>query len=136
MLWTLVRLRRLALLLLAVMLLGALAPTLSRAQAWAQDRSASWVEVCTTEGLQSFRVSSALGEATTDTPFEGRHSDLLSLDHCGWCILSGERLVPPTQHTPWPLLHPAPQRLALGPTAQTPSASAWTVQSRGPPSPV
>lgn len=58
--WTLVRLRRLALLLLAVMLLGALAPTLSRAQAWAQDRNTTWVEVCTTEGMQPFSVGSAL----------------------------------------------------------------------------
>lgn len=134
--WTLVRLRRFALLMLAVMLLGALAPTLSRAQAWAQDRSASWVEVCTTEGMQSVRVSLTLTEATTDAPPEGRTSDPLTLDHCGWCILSGERLVPPTQHAPWQVVTPASLQRALAPTAQPPTPSPWTVQSRGPPSPV
>jgi hypothetical protein len=134
--WKLDRLRRFALLMLAVMLLGALAPTLSRAQAWAQDRSASWIEVCTTEGMQSVRASLTLTEATTDAPLEGRTSDPLTLDHCGWCILSGERLVPPTQHAPWQVVPPTPLRLALAPTAQPPTASPWTVQSRGPPSPV
>ena len=134
--WKLDRLRWLALLRLAVMLLGALAPTLSRAQAWAQDRSASWIEVCTTEGMQSVRASLTLTEATTDAPLEGRTSDPLTLDHCGWCILSGERLVPPTQHAPWQVVPPTPLRLALAPTAQLPTASLWTVQSRGPPSPV
>ena len=117
--------RTLAWWVLAVMLLGALTPTVSRARAAMQDlRGVSWMEVCTPQGLQ--RV------AAQD---DGDHPPPATavLDHCPLCVLSGDRLAPPTRPLVWWGLPQGPPAAAFyaSPLCLTPRT--WAVQSRAPP---
>ncbi len=86
----------------AVSLLGALAPTVSRALAAAGSRALA-IEVCTSEGPRwqlAATVEVAATPAMTDPNSqstvvpEGRDT-ALTLDHCPFCLLVAERLGPP-----------------------------------------
>lgn len=116
--------RTLAWWLLAVMLLGALAPTVSRARAALQDpRGVSWMEVCTPQGMQ--RVAAQ----------DERHTPpaTVVVDHCPLCVLSGDRLAPPTRPFVWLGLPQGPPAASFfeSPLRLTPRI--WAVQSRAPP---
>lgn len=123
--WTLFRLRRLALLVLAVMLLGALAPTVSRAQAWTQGQHPAWMAVCTAEGMQP--------ASTSHGPADAPGPDMNTLDHCGLCVLSAERLVPPTRYALWQGQPHAPPRLARVPSFHPEFVRPWAFHARAPP---
>lgn len=84
----------------AVSLLGALAPTVSRALA-APGRTALAIEVCTSEGPRWLSATSAeAAVAAADPDFlrtvspDGRDA-VPTLDHCPFCLLVAERLGPP-----------------------------------------
>jgi hypothetical protein len=86
----------------AVSLLGALAPTVSRALAAAGSRALA-IEVCTSEGprwqlaepveVAATPAVTAPNSQSTVVP-EGRDT-ALTLDHCPFCLLVAERLGPP-----------------------------------------
>lgn len=123
--WTFAQLRRLSLLVLCVMLLGALAPTVSRARAWAQGSPATWVEVCTTDGARQVSVDSQSDEA----PVQGK----AMLDHCPLCVLSADRMAPPSSPFEWHALPQAPPVLAQSGVSFAQAVLHWTVLSRAPP---
>ena len=121
--------RHAAWLILWVAGLVALAPTLSRALAWAS--SSGWVELCTPAGVRWVRV--AAGEAAGAPAVPGQPP---LTDHCPLCALLGDRLGPPP--TPW-----APPALAqrhAPPAAARPGSPAprWAIAAppRGPPPPL
>ncbi len=81
----------------ALMLLGALAPTVSRALASRAGAVPSAIEVCTSEGPRWLEVRSATPSdpnASGTTAPEGP-GVVPSLDHCPFCLLVAERLGPP-----------------------------------------
>ncbi len=81
----------------AVLLLGALAPTVSRALASQAGAVPSAIEVCTSEGPRWLDVASAAPSdpnASSTTAPEGP-GVVPSLDHCPFCLLVAERLGPP-----------------------------------------
>lgn len=99
----LLRARRLtAWIALAVMLMGALAPTVSHALALARSGMPGAVEVCTSSGMR-WVVLEAVNPAAspaarskpipTDSP-DGQES-ALSLNHCPFCLPIADRLGPP-----------------------------------------
>jgi hypothetical protein len=124
--WTAAQLRRLSLLVLCVMLLGALAPTVSRARAWSQGSKVVWVEVCTTDGARQIALDSAPEQAPA-------HPGASTLDHCGLCVLSLDRLAPPTAPFEWHALPQAPPVLAADLVPFSLAVLHWTVRSRAPP---
>lgn len=119
------RLRRtLAWWLMAVMLLGALAPTVSRARAAAQDpRGLSWLEVCTPQGLQ--RVAAQDDGSAPPAA--------VMVDHCPLCVLSGDRLAPPACAYVWSGLPQGPPTSAFFESDLRLTPRTWAVQSRAPP---
>ncbi len=121
--WTTAQLRRLSLLVLCVMLLGALAPTVSRARAWSQGMQAVWIEVCTTDGARQV----ALDSTPDDAP------SMSSLDHCTLCVLSSDRMAPPSSAFEWQALPQAPPVLARAVVPISLAVLHWTVRSRAPP---
>ena len=126
--WTTAQLRRLSLLVLCVMLLGALAPTVSRARAWVQGSQVSWVEVCTSAGTGRVAVdSSADGPVAPALPGMGM------LDHCALCVLASDRMAPPTNPFVWKGLPQAPPLLAPVSFSFWLTTLHWAVQSRAPP---
>ena len=119
------RLRRtLAWWLLAVMLMGALAPTVSRARAAELGTAAvTWMEVCTNQGMQKVAVQGQ----DQSTP------DHVVVDHCPLCVLMADRLAPPPQPFVWQGLPQAPPVFWTGAVSFTLADRPWAVQSRAPP---
>lgn len=85
--------RRLAGWVLALLLLSALAPavsrTLSAGRAPGAQAGEHWVELCTSQGMQWVRVDLADGPIG-DTPGPSPEA----LDRCGHCTLAAERFAP------------------------------------------
>lgn len=79
---------------LAAMLLGAFAPTVSRALAAARSDGAPMVEVCTSEGPRWLPLAPTSADLSTADASHGQES-APSLDHCPFCLLVAERLGPP-----------------------------------------
>ncbi|WP_157077060.1 DUF2946 family protein [Curvibacter delicatus] len=79
---------------LAAMLLGAFAPTVSRALAAARSDGAPMVEVCTSEGPRWVPLAPTSADMSTADASHGQES-APSLDHCPFCLLVAERLGPP-----------------------------------------
>lgn len=96
------RLRAMRLILqltLAVMLLGALAPTVSRALAAGRHGPVPGADICSISspvlpGLTSPAATSPAGPAVADTQADG-HAPVPVLDHCPFCLLVAQRLGPP-----------------------------------------
>jgi hypothetical protein len=85
--------------LLAVMLLAALAPMVSRALASTQV-AGDWVEVCSAQGTEWVQLGESSG------PSEGL--DRAHEQHaCGYCLLASERFAPLLPRVPvvWPTDH-------------------------------
>lgn len=76
---------------LVAVLLGALAPTVSRALAAAHDSGAILIEVCSSNGP---RWVPAFPELSTTDSSNGQESTSF-LDHCPFCLLIADRLGPP-----------------------------------------
>jgi Protein of unknown function (DUF2946) len=125
--WTSFQLRKLSLLVLCVMLLGALAPTVSRARAWSQGAQINWTEVCTTDGARQVAVDQVPGEDRSPAPAMGM------LDHCALCVLATDRMAPPVTPWIWQGLPQAPPKLAEAEIVFIQTVPHWTVHSRAPP---
>lgn len=125
--WTSFQLRKLSLLVLCVMLLGALAPTVSRARAWSQGAQINWTEVCTTDGARQVVVDQVPGEDRSPAPAMGM------LDHCALCVLATDRMAPPVTPWVWQGLPQAPPKLAQAQIVFIQTVPHWTVHSRAPP---
>jgi Protein of unknown function (DUF2946) len=125
--WTSFQLRKLSLLVLCVMLLGALAPTVSRARAWRQGAQINWTEVCTTDGARQVAVDQVPGEDRSPAPAMG------ILDHCALCVLATDRMAPPVTPWVWQGLPQAPPKLAEAEIVFIQTVPHWTVHSRAPP---
>lgn len=123
--WTSAQLRRLSLLVLCVMLLGALAPTVSRARASSQGSQVSWMDICTTVGTPGTAAHAPVGD--TSQP------DMAVVDHCPLCVLSSDRMAPPSPPFEWHALPQAPPALAVAALTFTPFALHWVMPSRAPP---
>lgn len=123
--WTSAQLRRLSLLVLCVMLLVALAPTVSRARAWGQASAAPWMEVCTTVGTQRTAADAPLSDNS--------QRGMAVVDHCALCVLSTDRMAPPSSPFEWHALPQAPPVLAVAALKFTPFALHWAMPSRAPP---
>lgn len=116
--------RTLAWWLLAVMLLGALAPTVSRARAAAQGAaSVTWMEVCTPQGMTQV----AAQEDNSTPPVT------VVVDYCPLCVQGQDRLAPPPQPLVWLGLPQGPPPPSLFATSLTLASRPWAVQSRAPP---
>jgi hypothetical protein len=127
--WTSAQLRRLSLWLICVMLLAALAPTVSRARAWSQGSAVPWMEVCTTNGTQRVAVSTSTDVQTDEAPKPGH----AMLDHCAMCVLASERMVPPPPLFAWLAQPQAPPLLVPWVQFVPQAVLHWTVHSRAPP---
>ncbi len=125
--WTSFQLRKLSLLVLCVMLLGALAPTVSRARAWSQGAQINWTEVCTTDGARQVAVDQVPGEDRSPAPA------MDMLDHCALCVLATDRMAPPVTPWVWQGLPQAPPKLAQAEIVFIQTVPHWTVHSRAPP---
>jgi hypothetical protein len=123
--WTTAQLRRLSLLVLCVMLLGALAPTVSRARAWSQGNQVPWMEICTTAGTPRSAADAPSGDTTKP--------GMAVVDHCALCVLSTDRMVPPSSPFEWLALPQAPPELSVAALMFTPFALHWAMPSRAPP---
>lgn len=127
--WTSAQLRRLSLWLLCVMLLGALAPTVSRARAWSQGSAVPWMAVCTT-AAQADPVLGLSGAAQNDeAPLPGA----ATLDHCALCVLATDRMAPPSTPWAWQARPQAPPRWVPFDLPASEAVLHWTVRSRAPP---
>lgn len=102
--FTLSRQRWWARCLLVLMLLVALAPTVSRAMA-AQQGAAGWVELCTSAGTRWVQVNDDTGAADAATDTAGAHDAHHALDACGYCVLASERFAPMLPTLPAVLAH-------------------------------
>ena len=110
--------------LLAVMLLGALAPTVSRARAAAHGTAGvTWMEVCTSQGMTQVAV-----QYDNRTP-----PATVVVDHCPLCVLGLDRLAPPPQPLVWLGLPQGPPPTSLFASPLTLASRPWAVQSRAPP---
>jgi hypothetical protein len=116
-------------LVLCVLVLGMLAPGVSRALAWA--RSSTAVEICTaTGGAQWVRLPASAGAQGADTG----SAPLPSLDHCPFCLQATDRGAAPPP--PLPSLfwvqgtEPEPPR---GLVFAFSSSHLWAASARGPP---
>lgn len=84
---------------LAVMLLGALAPTVSRALAAARNGVAPLLDICSTQAAAEPNPAASLvlaapAPAPVSADPRGNGSSL-ALDHCPFCLLVADRLGPP-----------------------------------------
>jgi Protein of unknown function (DUF2946) len=111
------------------MLLAALAPTVSRAQAWSQGSAVPWMAVCTTEGTPQTALNQQ-GAAQSD---EGSVPGASILDHCVLCVLASDRMAPPPNPLSGQALPQAPPLLALSDQHMPQAVPRWTVHSRAPP---
>lgn len=96
----------------AVILAGALAPTVSRVLAQAVSNASAWQEVCTPQGIKLIPI----GKSATEQPDHGT----LSMDHCPFCLPHFHTALLPTglTHTassPVPLLIPVPHLFLSAP---------------------
>lgn len=92
-----------------IALFGALAPTLSHALVMARGGTSAWTEVCTSTGTRwvmldesqntTHPITSSATLISTASP-DGQEA-AFSLDHCPFCLLCTDRVVPP----PNALLH-------------------------------
>ena len=105
--------RRLARWVLALMLLAALAPAISRALVPSQNSEGEWLELCTSQGTQAVFVA----RDGAHDPGPGEPAGVHLLDHCGHCSLAAERFAP--------LIPSLPVLAVLG--GHRPLCS-WTVQ--------
>lgn len=80
---------------LAVMLLGALAPTVARALAAARAASGPGLDVCSTQTAPARKLAITAAPALAPALLPEGHGHLPSLDHCPFCLLVAERLGPP-----------------------------------------
>jgi hypothetical protein len=128
--WTSAQLRRLSLWLLCAMLLAALAPTVSRAQAWSQGSAAPWMVVCTSDG----RLQTVLNQQGNTQSDEGSVPGAAMLDHCALCVLGSDRMAPPPNPLSWQALPQAPPLFARLHPHIPRALLHWTVHSRAPPS--
>jgi Protein of unknown function (DUF2946) len=117
--------RKLSWLMLCVMLLGALAPTVSRARAWGQGQAVTWTEVCTTAGTRHIPINAP----SDDTPQPG----VVQVDHCAFCVLATDRMVPPSDPFAWQAMPQAPPVQVAADFTFTPFALHWATQPRAPP---
>lgn len=119
------------------MALAALAPTVSRALARGVAGPVSWTEVCTASGMQ--RVDPDAAEAT-----EGARSAVAGepdgsppahnpLDHCPFCLLTADRLGPPSSPQSPVWLQGDRLALAIQPTSAFRSFTPLAAHARGPP---
>lgn len=83
-------------LVLCVLVLGALAPTVSRALAWST--SEPMLEICTADGVAVW--VSASPDALKDGDVNGQTS-LPSIDHCSFCLQATDRSAAPPSHQPY-----------------------------------
>lgn len=110
--------------LLAVMLMGALAPMVSRARAAAQGTAGvTWMEVCTPQGMKP--VAAQQDNSTLPVT--------VVVDHCPLCVLGLDRLAPPPQPLVWLGLPQGQPPTFLIATPLTLASRPWAVQSRAPP---
>ena len=110
--------------LLAVMLLGALAPTVSRARAAAHGTAGvTWMEVCTSQGTTQVAVQ----DDSRSAP------DTVVVDHCLLCVLGMDRLAPPPHPFVWQGLPQGPPQHPLSALSFILTDRPWSVQSRAPP---
>ena len=84
---------------LVVMLLGALAPTVSRALAAARGGAAPLLDICSTQAAAEPKPAASLflaspAPALVSADPRGNGSSL-ALDHCPFCLLVADRLGPP-----------------------------------------
>jgi hypothetical protein len=128
--WTSAQLRQLSLWLLCAMLLAALAPTVSRAQAWSQGSAAPWMVVCTSDG----RLQTVLNQQGNTQSDEGSVPGAAMLDHCALCVLGSDRMAPPPNPLSWQALPQAPPLLARLHPHIPQALLHWTFHSRAPPS--
>lgn len=134
---TLLRTRRLsAWIAIFAMALAALAPTVSRALARGEAASApSWVEVCSASGMQwvPLGTDTTAAPATSALPGDGPPAAGNPLDHCGFCLLSADRLGPPvTAPAAW-RLPGDPAAPAVRPALLLCSRAPLAAHARGPP---
>lgn len=84
---------------LVVMLLGALAPTLSRTLAAVRGGTVSALDICTTQASSepnpAWSLPSASPANAAVTPDPRGPTSAPALDHCPFCLLVAERLGPP-----------------------------------------
>ena len=128
--WSSAQLRQLSLWLVCAMLLAALAPTVSRAQAWSQGSAASWMVVCTSDG----RLQTVLNQQGNTQSDEGSVPGAAMLDLCALCVLGSDRMAPPPNPLLWQALPQAPPLLARLHPHIPQALLHWTVHSRAPPS--
>jgi len=89
---TLIALRqRIGWLALAVLVFGAMAPTVSRLHATQLDDG--WVEICTARGMEWVQIGPSSSSAPTKSA--------ASMDHCGYCLLQAHSPALPTAETNW-----------------------------------
>lgn len=121
------RLNWVALLCSIVMMLTALAPTVSRALA--ANGQISWMEICSGDGVQWVLADDASADPSSP-------SDSGSIDHCPLCVLVADKLAPALTAAPAVVaMLRAVLRLPLPPEARPVEAvSAFAAPPRGPPS--
>jgi hypothetical protein len=112
--------------------LAALVPTVSRALAWGSASPVSWTEVCTASGLQWINLAATAAPDAGDTgqslPARGA-----TLDHCPLCLLTADRLGPPSS-PPSPFwVRGDPVAPAIGSTQVFRSLAPLAAPARGPP---
>jgi hypothetical protein len=100
---------RLAWLVLCVMVLAALAPSLSKLLAQAQ--GLTWTEVCTARGSKLVPVVQG-----SMSPSDGQ---VVADNHCGYCLLQQHTPVVPTKPHAFPGAMLSGTRLALAPRVST-----------------
>lgn len=116
-------------LLLALLLLSALAPAISRALDHGKPLTErGWVEVCSAHGLSWVRADDS-GNRTE--PADG---DVLKhLDSCAYCALATDRGTPPPSFDGWGLAPPAPPPCPPWVGHTCPTVPNHTPLARGPP---
>lgn len=121
------RLHWVALLCSIVMMLSALAPTVSRALA--ANGQVSWVEICSGDGVQWVLADDAAPDQPTP-------ADSNSIDHCPLCVLVADKLAPALTAAPAVVaMLQVVLRLPLPSEARPVQAvSAFAAPPRGPPS--
>ena len=105
--------------LLAVMLLAALAPMLSRTLASTRV-AGDWVEVCTVQGSQWVQLGGAPTSPVNEDPEHEQHA-------CGYCVLASERFAP--------LLPPGSAWSTTQPQHVEPTHRRWVSLDRSSPTP-
>lgn len=121
------RLNWVALLCSIVMMLSALAPTVSRALA--ANGQVSWMEICSGDGVQWVLADDAAPDQPTP-------ADSTSIDHCPLCVLIADKLAPALTTAPVVVvMQQVLLRLPLPPeTRPAEAVSAFAAPPRGPPS--